>query len=120
MHPQLKADARRLRRTGSNARLRGVPIERPFHRTNDIPNMSSAIQFDDNAACAGCGRFGAYVFDAQQLCGDCYEKRGSCCPEFGADDLWRREESTSPDIHLLASSAGNRTVTTITKPARQS
>lgn len=57
--------------------------------------MSSAIRFDDNLACAGCGRFGAYVFDGEQLCAECYEKRGSCCPEFGADDLWRSDESAT-------------------------
>lgn len=45
------------------------------------------VRFDENAVCDRCGRFGAYEFDGQHLCADCYEQQGSCCPEFGADDL---------------------------------
>ena len=59
--------------------------------------MSNETRYDENATCTGCGRFGAYLFDGEQLCGECYEKRGSCCPEFGAHDLWRQvEELPSP------------------------
>jgi hypothetical protein len=53
----------------------------------------SCDHFDPNAVCETCGCFGAFRFDGATLCGDCYEKRGSCCPEFGADDLWRPEEA---------------------------
>jgi hypothetical protein len=45
------------------------------------------VRFDEDAVCDRCGRFGAYEFDGQHLCADCYEQQGSCCPEFGADDL---------------------------------
>ena len=54
--------------------------------------MGSEVKFDDQAVCDVCGRFGAYEFDGRRLCADCYESRGSCCPEFGADDLWRFDE----------------------------
>jgi hypothetical protein len=58
--------------------------------------MSNETRYDENATCTGCGRFGAYLFDGDQLCSECYEKRGSCCPEFGADDLWRQIEPPAP------------------------
>jgi hypothetical protein len=54
--------------------------------------MSDDVPFDETAACGACGRFGAYCFGEERLCADCYEQRGSCCPEFGADDLWKFEE----------------------------
>lgn len=56
--------------------------------------MSAEVRFDESAACDTCGRFGAFRFDGGCLCADCYEKRGSCCPEFGSDDLWARDDET--------------------------
>lgn len=44
------------------------------------------IQFDQNAMCDRCGRYGAYELDGRRLCLDCYQTFGSCCPEFGAED----------------------------------
>jgi len=55
--------------------------------------MSNDVRFNENAVCDACGRFGAHEFGDERLCAECYEKRGSCCPEFGADDLWRHRES---------------------------
>lgn len=52
---------------------------------------TTSPSFDPDTPCSGCGQFGAFVFDGALLCADCYEKRGSCCPEFGADDLWPTE-----------------------------
>lgn len=61
---------------------------------------NSGVNFDPDAPCSGCGQFGAYAFDGTLLCGECYEKRGSCCPEFGADDLWTREAAPEkPGAH---------------------
>jgi hypothetical protein len=40
-------------------------------------------QFQEEAVCEVCGKYGAYVFDGKTLCVDCYEAAGSCCPEFG-------------------------------------
>jgi hypothetical protein len=43
--------------------------------------MNAEFRLDENIPCAECGRFGAFPFDGVALCGDCYEQRGSCCPE---------------------------------------
>lgn len=37
------------------------------------------MQADPDAACDACGSHGAYRFDGETLCGDCYAGRGSCC-----------------------------------------
>lgn len=49
------------------------------------PTRKSA---DENAVCEECGKFGAYQIGDHFLCMDCYQGKGSCCPEFGKDDLW--------------------------------
>jgi hypothetical protein len=58
----------------------------------DTINTSCApddkLRLDENAACDRCGKFGAYVIDDRALCPECYAGSGSCCPEFGKDDLW--------------------------------
>lgn len=43
---------------------------------------------DANAVCDTCGKYGAYHLGERALCGECYAGCGSCCPEFGKDDLW--------------------------------
>ncbi|HZT21844.1 MAG TPA: hypothetical protein VFB55_02945 [Verrucomicrobiae bacterium] len=43
---------------------------------------------DADAVCEICGRFGAFHLGERTLCPDCYAGCGSCCPEFGKDDLW--------------------------------
>lgn len=43
--------------------------------------MNAEFRLNENIPCAECGRFGAFPFDGIALCGDCYEQRGSCCPE---------------------------------------
>lgn len=48
--------------------------------------MSNDVRFEPDLACNRCSRFGAFRFDGENLCGECYETRGSCCPEFGGDD----------------------------------
>ncbi len=45
------------------------------------------VCWDENAVCDACGRFGAFHFGERTLCQDCYAGAGSCCPEFGKDDL---------------------------------
>lgn len=54
--------------------------------------MSNEVKFDDQVACDMCGHFGAYRFEGEWLCGDCYGKRGSCCAEFAGNDLSSRDE----------------------------
>ena len=41
----------------------------------------SAPGFQSETICDECGRFGAYAFDGQTLCVDCYQQRGACCAE---------------------------------------
>ncbi len=50
------------------------------------------VRSDENLACEVCGRFGAFRIGDRVLCEDCYEGCGSCCPEFGKDDLWTFSE----------------------------
>ncbi|HEU5071283.1 MAG TPA: hypothetical protein VFV96_12830 [Verrucomicrobiae bacterium] len=53
-----------------------------------VQESKPASTFDDGVACDVCGRFGAYRFGERLLCQECYTGSGSCCPEFGKDDLW--------------------------------
>jgi hypothetical protein len=55
--------------------------------------MGDTLQFNENAVCDLCGRFGAYEVDGMRVCAECYESRGSCCLEFGGDDLWTNAEA---------------------------
>ena len=50
------------------------------------------VKFVEDAVCERCGKFGAFQFQDSVLCSDCYQGCGSCCPEFGADDLWAERE----------------------------
>lgn len=56
--------------------------------------MSTEVHFDEHAACDRCGRFGAFLFDDTKLCADCYESRGTCSPEPGAEDMPARPDLT--------------------------
>jgi len=47
---------------------------------------------DTAIACDECGAFGAFAFDGVNLCPACYSEKGSCCPEFGKDDLWQAHD----------------------------
>lgn len=38
-----------------------------------------SLHLDPNAVCDACGCFGAFRFEAETLCADCYANRGSCC-----------------------------------------
>lgn len=38
-----------------------------------------SLNLDPNAVCAACGHFGAYRFETETLCAECYANRGSCC-----------------------------------------
>lgn len=40
----------------------------------------------ENLVCEMCGRYDAVRIGDRQLCVDCYEGCGSCCPEFSKDD----------------------------------
>jgi hypothetical protein len=46
------------------------------------------MELDETLRCDTCGVFGAFDLGDRSLCEDCYRQCGSCCPEFGAFDLW--------------------------------
>ncbi len=50
-------------------------------------------------ACELCGRPDAIRFGDRFVCPECYENAGSCCPEFGGDDLWVFDEEESSREH---------------------
>ena len=53
---------------------------------------------DANATCDECGTLGAFTFEGVKLCLRCYSEKGSCCPEFGKDDLWKdRDAGNNPN-----------------------
>jgi hypothetical protein len=41
--------------------------------------------------CERCGRPDAIDIGGRQLCEECYQVAGSCCLEFGGDDLWQED-----------------------------
>ncbi len=49
------------------------------------------------AGCQRCGRKESYVFAGKRLCRDCFQLYGSCCLEFGGDDLWKEREEENED-----------------------
>ncbi|HAO80042.1 MAG TPA: hypothetical protein DCQ92_13930 [Verrucomicrobia subdivision 3 bacterium] len=53
-----------------------------------LSETSGVVRLDENVACDVCGRFGAYQLGDRKLCQECYTGCGSCCPEFGKNDLW--------------------------------
>lgn len=54
--------------------------------------MSEPLRTDDDARCERCGGLSPFDLGDRRLCEECVRLSGSCCLEFGADDLWRREE----------------------------
>ena len=49
----------------------------------------SAVEAPSDAVCSRCGNYIAeLIYGDLKLCSDCYYIYGSCCLEFGADDLW--------------------------------
>lgn len=56
-----------------------------------VQEPKTALTLNESVACDVCGRFGAYRFGERWLCQECYTGSGSCCPEFGKDDLWSFE-----------------------------
>jgi hypothetical protein len=54
--------------------------------TDDAPTPTT-----ENDRCESCGRWGAVEIAGRPLCDDCRQGCGSCCPEFGKDDLWAED-----------------------------
>ncbi len=59
---------------------------------------SDAGRETPSLTCRRCGAEKAVRFGDQWLCRDCFQQYGSCCLEFGGDDLWeeREEEALDP------------------------
>ncbi|HBA82530.1 MAG TPA: hypothetical protein DCZ95_00405 [Verrucomicrobia bacterium] len=53
-------------------------------------------------SCERCGKKDGFHFGEHWLCGECFSLYGSCCLEFGGDDLWvfpeekEREKVSAP------------------------
>jgi hypothetical protein len=76
-------------------------VHQPVQESKTTPTLN------ENVACDVCGRFGAYHFGERLLCQECYAGSGSCCPEFGKDDLWTFENEERSQSDQL----GNRNST---------
>jgi hypothetical protein len=67
-------------------------------RDNAIPSsICEPMRLDENAACDECGKYGAFAVSGRFLCADCFQSAGSCCPEFGKDDLWTKQGLVKSD-----------------------
>lgn len=42
--------------------------------------------------CDRCGRPAAIKVGDEFFCEECYQLPGSCCPEFGGEDIWEVKE----------------------------
>ncbi|HEY5792692.1 MAG TPA: hypothetical protein VIS74_05295 [Chthoniobacterales bacterium] len=61
---------------------------------------------DEDAVCDRCGRPAALRFEGEWLCAECVQARGSCCLEFGSDDLWRFDETDVPASNRAPAARG--------------
>jgi hypothetical protein len=70
--------------------------QHPFMKDKPQPTEKrpEALKLNPGAICSECGVVGAFEFEGATLCLDCYTQKGSCCPEFSKDDLWRKRESS--------------------------
>ena len=46
-----------------------------------------------DSVCERCGGPDSIEIGGHQLCAECYQIAGSCCLEFGADDLWQEKDA---------------------------
>ena len=59
--------------------------------------MSNILEYKADINCSQCGRYGAYDFGDENLCSECYGERGSCCLEFGSNDLWEEKNKETAE-----------------------
>ena len=55
-------------------------------------DAATLVRRDDEAQCDRCGNPSPYDFGDRRVCDECYAVCGSCCLEFGADDLWESDD----------------------------
>jgi hypothetical protein len=66
--------------------------------------MNRKVGLDENITCTTCGRPGAYGFETEPLCLECYAERGACCaereqdyaPRTGTTEAGPREPNRDP------------------------
>ena len=75
---------------GPNRLVRWLVSRLPPMNNNpqETTSQGQRIAVNDNLTCEECGAFGAIEWDGKRLCPECSTAKGSCCPEFGKDDLW--------------------------------
>lgn len=67
-------------------------------KRQELESNGSQAAPEEGLICEACGRFDAVRIGTRALCMDCYQGCGSCCPEFGKDDLWSfPEENSRPE-----------------------
>lgn len=54
--------------------------------------MRQELRLDPEERCDRCGVVGAFDLGDRRLCEECYRSYGSCCLEFGGDDLTQRDD----------------------------
>jgi hypothetical protein len=63
----------------------------PEHAPAGARSVGGPLKLVAELRCDDCGSFRAFDLGERRLCEDCYRACGSCCLEFGADDLWSRD-----------------------------
>jgi hypothetical protein len=63
----------------------------PLQETGVSPGASTDTLVENS--CERCGGVHAVKVGTRWLCESCYVEAGSCCLEFGADDLWDLDEA---------------------------
>ena len=60
----------------------------------DNPRAQRPLK-DSGGICERCGGPESVEIGGHQLCAECYQIAGSCCLEFGGDDLWQEDDAKS-------------------------
>jgi hypothetical protein len=64
--------------------------------TNDNSKPDKKQESGDKV-CYRCGQAAIIEIGDSWYCADCYHECGSCCLEFGANDLWDKPDNIRPD-----------------------
>ena len=54
--------------------------------------MAIETERAESHSCEKCGGLDGLEVGGRSICEACYSLSGSCCLEFGADDLWKERE----------------------------
>jgi hypothetical protein len=67
--------------------------------------VTQELKLEPEVRCDRCGVIGAFELGVRRLCEECYRSYGSCCLEFGADDLTQRDEDQPAPAEAEAKSS---------------